>query len=52
MGFLSSSATHRALYASMMSGTTFDPYVIDGEQAEALLLGLAEQAVNADTATA
>jgi hypothetical protein len=26
--------------------------VLDGEQAEALLLGLAEQAVNADTATA
>ena len=52
MGFLSSSAAHRALYAPMMTGPAFDPYVLDGEQAESLLLGLAAQAVNADAAIA
>lgn len=52
MGFLSASAAHRALYAPMMTGPRFDPYVLIGEQAEALLLGLADMAANAETATA
>lgn len=40
MGFLSANAAHRALYARLMTGAHFDPFVLDGEQAEGLLVEL------------
>jgi hypothetical protein len=41
MGFLSASAEHRALYSKVMPGGEFDPFSIDGDQAETLMADLA-----------
>jgi hypothetical protein len=41
MGFLSASAEHRALYSKVMPGGEFDPFAIDGDQAETLMADLA-----------
>lgn len=42
MGFLSANAAHRAMYSRLMTGAHFDPFVLDGEQAEGLLLELSK----------